>query len=151
MQARPTTDIYDGVNDLMQKRQNSGVKIGIVTGSGQRQLINRLLSDFKDFINETQITTAFDVKRGKPNPDPYLMGLKKAGNFAPHEGIVVENAPLGVRAGVTAGCFTVAINSGPLPDSALLHEDADVLFETIRAFSDSWEQLTASGAQSLKR
>ena len=79
------------------------------------------------------------------------MGLKKAGNFAPHEGIVVENAPLGVRAGVAAGCFTVAINSGPLPDSALLNEGADVLFETIRAFSDSWEQLTASVAQSLKR
>ncbi len=150
-QEMPTTDIFDGVKDLMQKIQNSGLKIGIVTGSGQRQLINRLLSDFKDFINETQITTAFDVKRGKPNPDPYLMGLKKAGNFAPREGIVVENAPLGVRAGVTAGCFTVAINSGPLPDSALLHEGADVLFETIRAFSDSWEQLTASVAQSLKR
>ena len=147
----PTTDIFDGVKDLMQKIQDGGLKIGIVTGSGQRQLINRLLSDFKDFINETQVTTAFDVKRGKPNPDPYLMGLKKAGNFAPHEGIVVENAPLGVRAGVTAGCFTVAINSGPLPDSALLHEGADVLFETIRAFSDSWEQLTASVAQSLKR
>lgn len=114
-QEMPTTDIFDGVKDLMQKIQNSGLKIGIVTGSGQRQLINRLLSDFKDFINETQITTAFDVKRGKPNPDPYLMGLKKAGNFAPHEGIVVENAPLGVRAGVAAGCFTVAINSGPYP------------------------------------
>ena len=150
-QEMPTTDIFDGVKDLMQKIQNSGLKIGIVTGSGQRQLINRLLSDFKDFINETQITTAFDVKRGKPNPDPYLMGLKKAGNFAPHEGIVVENAPLGVRAGVAAGCFTVAINSGPLPDAAILNEGADVLFETIRAFSDSWEQLTASVAQSLKR
>ena len=146
-----TTDIFDGVKDLMQKIQNSGLKIGIVTGSGQRQLINRLLSDFKDFINETQITTAFDVKRGKPNPDPYLMGLKKAGNFAPHEGIVVENAPLGVRAGVTAGGFTVAINSGPLPDAARRNEAADVLFDTIRAFSDSWEQLTASVAESLKR
>ena len=147
----PTTNIFDGVKELMLKIQNSGLKIGIVTGSGQRQLINRLLSDFKDFINETQITTAFDVKRGKPNPDPYLIGLQKAGNFAPHEGIVVENAPLGVRAGVAAGCFTVAINSGPLPDTALLNEGADVLFETIRAFSDSWEQLTASVAQSLKR
>ena len=48
----PTTDIFDGVKDLMQKIQDSGLKIGIVTGSGQRQLINRLLSDFKDFINE---------------------------------------------------------------------------------------------------
>lgn len=137
----PTTDIFDGVKDLMQKIQDSGLKIGIVTGSGQRQLINRLLSDFKDFINETQVTTAFDVKRGKPNPDPYLIGLQKAGNFAPHEGIVVENAPLGVRAGVAAGCFTVAINSGPLPDTALLSEGANILFDTVSDFSNSWEQL----------
>lgn len=137
----PTTDIFDGVKDLMQKIQDGGLKIGIVTGSGQRQLINRLLSDFKDFINETQVTTAFDVKRGKPNPDPYLIGLQKAGNFAPHEGIVVENAPLGVRAGVAAGCFTVAINSGPLPDTALLNEGANILFDTISDFSNSWEQL----------
>lgn len=137
----PTTDIFDGVKDLMQKIQDGGLKIGIVTGSGQRQLINRLLSDFKDFINETQVTTAFDVKRGKPNPDPYLIGLQKAGNFAPHEGIVVENAPLGVHAGVAAGCFTVAINSGPLPDTALLSEGANILFDTISDFSNSWEQL----------
>lgn len=137
----PTTNIFDGVKELMLKIQNSGLKIGIVTGSGQRQLINRLLSDFKDFINETQVTTAFDVKRGKPNPDPYLMSLQKAGNFAPHEGIVVENAPLGVRAGVTAGCFTVAINTGPLPDSVLLNEGANILFDTIRDFSNNWEQL----------
>ena len=137
----PTTDIFDGVKDLMQKIQDGGLKIGIVTGSGQRQLINRLLSDFKDFINEAQVTTAFDVKRGKPNPDPYLIGLQKAGNFAPHEGIVVENAPLGVRAGVAAGCFTVAINSGPLPDTALLNEGANILFDTISDFSNSWEQL----------
>lgn len=136
-----TTNISDGVKELMLKIQNSGLKIGIVTGSGQRQLINRLLSDFKDFIDETQVTTAFDVKRGKPNPDPYLMGLQKAGNFAPHEGIVVENAPLGVRAGVTAGCFTVAINTGPLPDSVLLNEGANILFDTIRDFSNNWEQL----------
>ena len=137
----PTTDIFDGVKDLMQKIQDGGLKIGIVTGSGQRQLINRLLSDFKDFINEAQVTTAFDVKRGKPNPDPYLIGLQKAGNFAPHEGIVVENAPLGVRAGVAAGCFTVAINSGPLPDTALLSEGANILFDTVSDFSNSWEQL----------
>lgn len=137
----PTTDIFDGVKELMQKIQDSRIRIGIVTGSGQRQLINRLLSDFKDFINETQVTTAFDVKRGKPNPDPYLIGLQKAGNFAPNEGIVVENAPLGVRAGVAAGCFTVAINSGPLPDTALLSEGANILFDTVSDFSNSWEQL----------
>lgn len=137
----PEAKIFDGVTDLMKKIKDSGLKIGIVTGSAQRPLIERVTHDFGDFVSRDQITTAFDVKRGKPNPDPYLMGLKKAGNYAPSEGIVVENAPLGVRAGVAAGCYTVAINSGPLADSALINEGANILFPTIREFADNWEEV----------
>lgn len=133
--------IFDGVRDLMQKIRNCGLKISVVTGSGQRTLIERLLNDFSDFLTEDQVTTAFDVKRGKPNPDPYLTGLRKAGNYAPYEGIVVENAPLGIRSGVAAHCFTVAINSGPLSDSSLLDEGANILFPTIRKFADNWDDL----------
>ena len=135
----PEAKVFDGVIGLMQKIKASGLKIGIVTGSAQRPLIERVTRDFGEFVTKDQITTAYDVKRGKPNPDPYLMGLKKAGNYLPEEGIVVENAPLGVHAGVAAGCYTVAINSGPLADSVLLNEDANILFPTIRAFADNWE------------
>lgn len=137
----PEAKIFDGVTDLMKKIKDSGLKIGIVTGSAQRPLIERVTHDFEDSVSQGQITTAFDVKRGKPNPDPYLMGLKKAGNYAPSEGIVVENAPLGVRAGVAAGCYTVAINSGPLDDSVLINEGANILFPTIREFADNWEEV----------
>ena len=135
----PEAKVFDGVVDLMQKIKASGLKIGIVTGSAQLPLIERVTRDFGEFVSKDQITTAYDVKRGKPNPDPYLMGLKKAGNYLPEEGIVVENAPLGVHAGVAASCYTVAINSGPLADSVLLNEGANILFPTIRAFADNWE------------
>ena len=67
------------------------------------------------------------------------MGLQKAGNLKPFEGIVVENAPLGVRSGVSAGIFTVAINSGPLPDKALLDEGADVLYDKMTQFRNEWD------------
>jgi HAD superfamily hydrolase (TIGR01509 family) len=117
------------MNTLKQR----GWTIGVVTGSGQRPLINRLLTDFADYLDQKHIVTAYDVKRGKPAPDPYLMGLKKVGELAPWEAIVVENAPLGVRAGVAAHIFTIAVNTGPLPDSALLQEGADLLF------NDMWE------------
>ena len=137
----PEAKVFDGVIDLMQKIKASGLKIGIVTGSAQLPLIERVTRDFGDFVSADQITTAYDVKRGKPNPDPYLMGLQKAGNYLPEEGIVVENAPLGVHAGVAAGCYTVAINSGSLPDATLLDEGANILFPTIREFADNWELL----------
>ena len=133
--------IFEGVKELMGKIRKSGLQIGIVTCSAQLPLIERLKADFGEFITNNNITTAYDVKRGKPNPDPYLMGLQKAGNLSPHEGIVIENAPLGVRAGVTAGCFTIAINSGPLEDKILLQEGANMLYPTIQELADNWDIL----------
>lgn len=127
----PTARIFPYVMDVMEKLKEQGIQIGVVTGSGQRPLIQRLLDDFGNFLNEDHIVSAYDVERGKPFPDPYLMGLKKAGNLLPEEGVVVENAPLGVKAGVAAGIYTIAINSGPLPDSILLNEGADVLYHNM--------------------
>jgi len=137
----PTAGIFPGVRELMEKIRQADMQVGVVTGSGQRPLIERLLNDFGDFVDEEHIVTAYDVERGKPYPDPYLMGLQKAGNLNPWEGIVVENAPLGVRAGVAANIFTVAVNSGPLPDSALTGEGANILYHKMTEFCDDWEKV----------
>jgi beta-phosphoglucomutase-like phosphatase (HAD superfamily) len=102
-------------------------------------LIQRLQKDFGAFVDEAHITTAYDVKRGKPAPDPYLMGLQKAGNLQPYEAIVVENAPLGVRSGHAARIFTVAVNTGPLPNEALLGAGANILFPDMPELSKSFE------------
>ncbi len=134
--------IMPGVLELMQQIKESGMQVGVVTGSGQRPLIQRLLNDFAEYLDEAHITTAYDVKRGKPNPDPYLAGLKKAGNLQPWEALVVENAPLGVHAGVAAQIFTVAVNTGPLPNETLAREGANLIFPTMQAFSEQWQQLS---------
>ena len=124
----PETRIMPGIPELLALLHDYGIEMGVVTGSGQRPLIDRLLKDFGQYLQVEHITTAYDVKRGKPNPDPYLMGLKKAGDLQPWEAIVVENAPLGVRAGVAARIFTIAVNTGPLPNASLLDEGANLLF-----------------------
>lgn len=137
----PEAPIFDGVLDIMEKIHQAGMSVNVVTGSGQRPLITRLLNDFGKYLDDNHITTAYDVKRGKPNPDPYLVGLQKAGNLHPWEGIVVENAPLGVRAGVAAKIFTVAINSGPLPDDALSSLGANILYHHMTDFVKDWDLL----------
>lgn len=136
-----TAPIFPGVIDIMQKIKQAGMTIGVVTGSGQRPLIKRLLTDFDGFLTEDHIVTAYDIERGKPNPDPYLMGLRKAGNLKPWQGIVVENAPLGVRAGSSAQCFTIGINSGPLPDSALSDNGADIVLQRMTELCKMWDEL----------
>ena len=68
------------------------------------------------------------------------MALEKGG-FRPNEAIVIENAPLGVQAGVAAGIFTIAVNTGPLPDQVLWDAGANLLFPSMEAFNEAWETL----------
>ena len=136
----PEAPVMPGVKELMQKITESGILCCVVTGSAQRPLIQRIHQDFGAFVREEHITTAYDVTRGKPAPDPYLMGLRKAGDLLPFQGIVVENAPLGVRAGHTAKIFTVAVNTGPLPDEELLMAGANLIFPTMQELSNHWYQ-----------
>lgn len=132
--------IMNGVKELMQKIKAAGLKIVVVTGSGQKTLLDKLEKDFEGLVTKELMITAFDVKHGKPNPEPYIRGMEKAGIKA-WEGIVVENAPLGVRAAVAAGLFTVAVNTGPLSDSKLLNEGADMIYPDMPTFRDDWENI----------
>lgn len=127
-----------GAYEVLLKIKQEGLIPMVVTGSGQKSLLDKLNHHFPDIFKPELMVTAFDVKYGKPNPEPYLMALRKAG-IQPNEAIVVENAPLGVRAGVAAGIFTVAVNTGPLPDKTLLDEGADLLFPSMPAFNEAWE------------
>lgn len=139
----PHPQKMDGVEELMHKVKDSGLQIVVVTGSGQRSLLGKLEQAFPGLVQADKIVTSFDVKQGKPKPDPYIMGMHKAG-IEPWEGIVVENAPLGVRAGVAANIFTVGVNTGPLPDKALADEGANLVFHGMPAFRDAWEEFKLS-------
>ena len=136
----PKAEPMPGAFELLKQVKESGLTPVLVTGSGQLSLIDKLNHYYPGIFKRELMVTAFDVKYGKPNPEPYLMGLRKAG-ICPNEAIVVENAPLGVKAGVTAGIFTVAVNTGPIPDSALLDEGANILFSSMQEFSDKWNIL----------
>jgi beta-phosphoglucomutase-like phosphatase (HAD superfamily) len=57
---------------------------------------------------------------------------------------VVENAPLGVTAGVAAGLFTVAANTGPLDAQVLTDAGANLVFPSIQSLHDEWEKLFVS-------
>lgn len=129
-----------GAQETLSKVKAAGLTPMVVTGSGQSSLLNRLENNFPQTFRQELMVTAFDVKYGKPNPEPYLMALAK-GNLQPNEAIVVENAPLGVEASVAAGIFTIAVNTGPLEDNILLDAGADLLFPSMQVLSEAWEEL----------
>ena len=123
-----------GSHDVLQKVKDLGLQRIIVTGSGQLALFDKLHKDFPDYFDKKLMVTAYDVKHGKPHPEPYLMGLKK-GNFQPDEAIVVENAPLGIESAHAAGIYTIAVNTGPLPDNILTEAGANTLYPSMNALA----------------
>ncbi|WVQ82487.1 hypothetical protein IAT38_004616 [Cryptococcus sp. DSM 104549] len=56
----------------------------------------------------SHLITADAVTRGKPHPEPYIMGAAALG-LHPSECIVIEDAPTGVRAGVASGAQVIAV------------------------------------------
>ncbi len=136
----PEAKKMPGAQELLEKVKAAACARIVVTGSGQLSLLDRLDHNFPDIFCRELMVTSFDVKYGKPNPEPYLMGLQK-GHIEPWEGIVVENAPLGIQAASAARIFTIAVNTGPLPDHVLLDAGADLLFPSMQALCDNWEDI----------
>lgn len=139
----PEPEPMPGAWELLQKIKEAGLVPMVVTGSGQRSLLNRLEHNFPNTFHPELMVTAFDVKHGKPHPEPYLMALEKGG-FNANETVVIENAPLGVQAGIAAGIFTIAVNTGPLDNKVLLDAGANALYPSMQALCDGWTTFTNS-------
>jgi haloacid dehalogenase superfamily, subfamily IA, variant 3 with third motif having DD or ED/haloacid dehalogenase superfamily, subfamily IA, variant 1 with third motif having Dx(3-4)D or Dx(3-4)E len=75
--------------------------------------------------------TAERVKRGKPEPDAFLLGAEELG-LAPQACVVVEDAAAGVLAGLNAGSHVIAVNVPP--DAPRLNE-ADLVISSLAAIA----------------
>ncbi|WP_233647225.1 HAD family hydrolase [Streptomyces sp. BSE6.1] len=76
------------------------------------------------------LVAADDITRGKPDPEPYLLGARALG-VDPAACVVFEDAPAGLRAGRAAGMRTVALATTH-PAGEL---DADLVVEDLSALS----------------
>ena len=133
--------LIEGIEDTIKMVLESGLTPILVTGSGQSGLYERLNGDLPNVFTPENMVTAFEVEIGKPHPEPYLMGLKKAGNLKPNQAFVLENAPLGVESSHRANILTIAVNTGPLDDKVLMDAGADVLMDTMEEFNNNLPEL----------
>lgn len=135
--SKPAPAVMPGVRKLIER---VGLLPGppqtiLVTGSAQGSLLGRLDDDFPGIFPAERRVTALDVERGKPFPDPFLKGAAIAG-VSPAECVVIENAPLGVQAARAAGCFTVAVQTGPVPRAELEQSGANIVFASMQECAD---------------
>lgn len=103
-----------------------------VASSGQYRKMNltlgscELLPLFKDVL-----FSAWDVERGKPFPDLFLLAAKKMG-FAPEKCAVVEDAVPGIQAAKAAGMRALAYVGDPMAPEEELAENGGELFSDMR-------------------
>lgn len=136
----PEVSPMPGAKQLLDALTERGIKCVLVTGSGQRSLIDRLQRDFPGIFAPEMMITSADVEHGKPNPEPYLKAMQRVGVTA-EEAFVVENAPLGVRSGASSGAFTIGLTTGPVPVEALVGEGADIVLPSMQSLADNVELL----------
>jgi sugar-phosphatase len=80
--------------------------------------------------------TGSDVTRGKPAPDPYLLGAKRLG-FEPEDCVVFEDAQAGVLAGKAAGVkLVIGVSVRALDTNAdiVIEDLAGISFDGIALF-----------------
>ncbi|MBN2166245.1 MAG: HAD family phosphatase [Marinilabiliaceae bacterium] len=135
MQQLPKPEIMQGMQKFIQSLKNNNIKIGVVTGSNQKSLIDRIVIDFS--INRNSIISGGDVKKGKPDPEPYLTALKRF-NLKSENVIIIENAPLGIKSAKSANAFTIAVNTGVLENKVLKESGADLVYNSCTEMITNW-------------
>lgn len=137
-------EVMPGAQRLVSVLRQSGLQTILVTGSGQGSLLDRLDADFDGAFAQACRITAHSVTHGKPHPEPYLRAAALAAT-QPCRCIVFENAPLGVQSGAASGAFTVAVSTGPVPESQLRQAGADIVFDSMPQCLDAFSTLIAAG------
>lgn len=102
--------VFPGALEFVDKLREFGVKAVIVTSSDMKKM-QFLFSQHPDFASHFDaIVTACDVKRSKPDPEPYLVGASKV-DVAPSECIVFEDSFQGLESGRRAGCKVIGLST----------------------------------------
>ncbi|GAA4666116.1 HAD-IA family hydrolase [Streptomyces youssoufiensis] len=108
----------------------------VVTSANRRVATARLA---EVGIRPGQLVCADDVRRGKPDPQPFLLAARRLG-VDPARCVVFEDAPAGLAAGRAAGMRTVALTTTTPVDD--LHADAvikDLSYVSVQVGADGLE------------
>lgn len=128
-QLQPIQGAIDSIADLHAKRYRMALTTS-ATPVNQALAFGRFgLAPYFEVV-----TTAADVTRAKPHPEPYLTTAAKL-HLSPAGVLVIEDSIHGVHAGKAAGCRVAAITSS-FEAPALVNAGADFVFDHYPALLD---------------
>jgi beta-phosphoglucomutase family hydrolase len=98
-----------GVIELIKNLKKNKFKLA-VGSSGPLKNVELLLNSLHIMRYFDAVITAEDVERGKPAPDVFLKAAEKL-NLIPAHCIVIEDAPVGIKAAKRAGMKSIALTT----------------------------------------
>jgi beta-phosphoglucomutase len=120
--AKTEGKIIEGVRDFLQMLKDSGMPMAICSGA--------LLAEIEIVLEQARLRDFFEVivsaeqiKKGKPNPDGFILTLKKLNRIVipaeagiqniilPNQCIAIEDSHWGLKAAKAAGMHTVAVTN----------------------------------------
>lgn len=134
-QRQNTARMMDGVREFIDFLKARGIKIGLVTGTVQKNIESVLKPEEINLFDV--IIKEGDTERGKPAGDPYLLAAQKL-NLAPADCLVVENAPMGIAAAKAAGMVCVGLTT--TLEAAIL-KAADYIFANMSELKRQFERI----------
>jgi len=103
------TKLLPDAKKVLEKIKKNNIKIGLVTNSYKSQ-VNRIL-DFHKIKKHFKVIVAGDeIERPKPYPDPILKACKQL-KVDPDEVLYVGDTKIDYKAGKSAGCYVVGLNT----------------------------------------
>ncbi len=115
-----------GVLEILADLKSKGFKLA-VGSSGPSENVDLLLTSLKIKYYFDVIITAAEVKKGKPEPDVFLI-VAKTLNINPKNCIVIEDAPVGIEAAKRAEMKTIALTTTHNKEELL---DADLIINNL--------------------
>ena len=106
LMSRPLTAL-PGARELLAEVRTAGVPHALVTSS-ERPIMEAVLLQLGVTFDGT--VCADDVRRGKPDPEPYLRAAELLG-ADPQSCVALEDSPNGVASAEAAGCRLIAVPS----------------------------------------
>lgn len=127
---RERVPLMPGCRGLLERLRAAGLRLAVAT-SGPPENLELVLTEGLIANYFDAEVHGFDVARGKPAPDCFLLAAERLG-LLPGDCVVVEDAPVGIRAAVAAGMPVIAL-AGTHPAETLRAAGAN---EVVRALDE---------------
>jgi HAD superfamily hydrolase (TIGR01509 family) len=124
----------DGAVELLRAVNEAGIPAALVTSTHRR--LTEIALDTMGRQHFTATVCGDEVRRPKPNPDPYLRAAELLGVRADRS-VAIEDSPVGIAAAEAAGCAVLAVPSEveieQAPTRTIRHTLADVTVADLAA------------------